>query len=113
MMRELFRALGTLSSFKDKLKSIVTAGAILYTVYLSILAEMSSGPFDFVVSRDARSVTSSWSHSNSSGKSFGCEAVWNSVKWTGACDLLKQDAKECKTLAFFYSCEQWNHLELV
>ena len=39
MMWELFQALGTLPSFKDKLKSIVTAGAVLYAVYLSILVD--------------------------------------------------------------------------
>ena len=34
----------------DMLKSFVTAGVMLPTVALSILADIPSGPFDFVIS---------------------------------------------------------------
>ena len=52
IMWELFQALGTC----QVLKSIVTAGAMLYAVCLSILTEMLSGPLDLhvVISNDAR-----------------------------------------------------------
>ena len=115
MIRELFQALGTLPSFKDRLKSIVTAGAILYAVNLSILAEMPSGPLDLVVSSDAsRLAILSWLHSNSSGESLGCEVARNSAKWIGACDLLEQEAKKSlRPRLFLCTCGQWNHLKLV
>jgi hypothetical protein len=79
--------LGTLPSFKDKLKRAVTAGATLNAVNFSILADIPSGPFDLLTSSDERSEISSSLQSSSLGKTPDGEETRKSVLSTGGRDL--------------------------
>ena len=64
-----FHLLGSLPDIIDLLNNLVICGAMLYTVDLSIVAEIPSDPLALVVSSDnRRSKTSSSSQRNSSGQ---------------------------------------------
>ena len=70
----LFHSLGKVPLVKDKLKSLVRLGAILYAHDFNILAEMLSTPVDFDESRlTSISATLSSMQRNSSGNS--CSSV--------------------------------------
>ena len=72
---DIFHRTGKQPDWIERLKSLVTEGAILEAVAFSIRAETPSGPFDFVVSRVfSNHCTSSTEHSSSSGHS----CVWSS-----------------------------------
>ena len=68
--RVSFHSYGNLPDLIDMLKSFVTTGVMLPTVALSILADIQSGPFEFVISMlDMRLNTSISVHNSSFGQS--------------------------------------------
>ena len=70
--QDFFQQFGTRPNFSDRLKSMVTAGAMLGAVLLSILAEIPSGPFDLLTSSDeSKSEISSSLQSSPLGKVSG------------------------------------------
>ena len=67
---DFFHSLGTSPSCIDLLNKIITPLAIAGAVFLSMIAEISSGPFAFVVSRESSSSRISSSvHKSSEGQS--------------------------------------------
>ena len=66
-----FHSFGNLPKMRERLKSFVMAGAILYAVDLSILADILSGPLALEGSMvERRYVTSSTVHRRPSGMSL-------------------------------------------
>ena len=67
--RASIHSFGNLPDLINMLKSFVTAGVMLPTVALSILADIPSGPLDIVISMlDVRVITSTSVHNSSSGQ---------------------------------------------
>ena len=60
----------------DKLNSLVTTGAFVSDVALSMWAEMPSGPLAFVTSSDVRREKTSFSvHKSRSGQALGSTSI--------------------------------------
>ena len=103
---DFFHAEGRMPVVKDKLKSLVSEGAMLYAVLFSILADIPSRPVALVGSRaTSRSHTSDSEQSISSGRvEVECGgATWG---WMGGWDLLKQFTKN-ELSRFAFSRSDW------
>ena len=71
----LFHSVGTCPSLIERLKSLVTDGAMLVAVCLSIVADTSSGPVALDTSRFLRRCSSSSVVQKSSAKHLGQKIV--------------------------------------
>ena len=91
-----FQSVGSSPVLIEMLNSFVTAGVMLVVVALSILAEIWSGPLDFVGSMlQMRSKTSSLVQSRSSGQ-FSLPGIENSLILMGDSGMVKFLAKHSK-----------------
>ncbi len=80
-IKDFFQRDGMVPVVRDRLKSLVIEGAILYAVFLSILADIPSCPLALDESKAAnRSPTSDSEQRISSGQ-VGCREVAPGVEW--------------------------------
>ena len=91
---DIFHRTGKHPDWIERLKSLVTEGAILEAVVFSVRAETPSGPFDFVVSRvSSNHCTYSTEHSSSSGHSCVLSSLSRTEKSSGGRDWLRHSPK--------------------
>ena len=99
---DVFQARGSLPVVIERLKNLVSTGAMLTAVDFNILADILSGPFALLVSRACNnSKTSSSVHRSSGGQSICSSLSESQVGVIGGIDWLKQLEKKLFSMVAF------------